>query len=39
MILIEVFEEAAGADRVSGDFQVVNMLVPVRAHLLCRRHG
>jgi hypothetical protein len=34
MVLIEVVEETAGADRMPGDFEIVNVPVPVLANLV-----
>ena len=39
MILIEIVEEAARADRMRGDLEIVNVPVPVRADVVCRSHG
>ena len=39
VILVEVVEEPAGADRMPGDFEVVNVAVPVRADLVDALHG
>ncbi len=33
MILIEIGEEARGADRVAGDLEVVDVMIPVVADL------
>ena len=39
MVLVEIVEKAAGADRMTGDLEIVDMPVPVRANVLCRSHG
>ena len=39
MILIEIVEEAARADRLAADLEIVNVLVPVRADLVDGGHG
>ena len=39
MVLVEIVEKAAGTDRMTGDLEIVNMPVPVRAHVVCRSHG
>ncbi len=39
MILVEIVEEAARSDRMLRDLEVVNVLVPVRAHLVDGRHA
>src|SRR5438876_210639 len=39
VILIEVVEESARADRMPRDLEIVNMLIPVRSNLVYRRHG
>ena len=39
MILVEVVEEAARADGMSCDFQIVYVPAPVRAHVVDRRHA
>ena len=39
MILVEIVEEAARADRMPRDLQIVNVPVPVLADLVDRRHG
>src|SRR5450759_2475152 len=39
MILIEILEKPAGPDWMPRDLEVVNVLVPVRANLVCRRHA
>ena len=39
MVLIEIVEKPAGTDRMRGDLEVVNVLVPVHADLICRGHG
>jgi hypothetical protein len=39
MILVEIVEESAGTDRMPGDFEVVNVLVPVVPNVVYRRHG
>ena len=39
MVLIEIVEKAARADRMPGDLEIVNVPVPVLAHLVGRRHG
>ena len=38
MILIEVVEKPARADRVLRDLEIVDVLLPVFAHLVDRRH-
>ena len=38
MILVKIVEEAARTDRMLGDLQIVDMLVPVLAHRLDSRH-
>ena len=38
VIVIQIVEKAAGADRMPRDFQVVNMRVPVLTHVIGRRH-
>jgi hypothetical protein len=39
MILIEVVEKPARADGVLRDLEIVDVLFPVFAHLIDRRHG
>src|SRR4051794_32305739 len=39
MILIQIVEEATGADRMPRNLEVVNVPLPVRAHLVYGRHG
>ena len=39
MILVEIVEEPSRADRVSGNFKIVDVGIPVFAHLRRRRHG
>jgi hypothetical protein len=39
MVLLEVIEETAGADRVPGNFEIVNVPGPVLANLVDRRHA
>ncbi len=39
MVLVEIVEKAAGADRMPRDLEIVNVPVPVRAHVVGRRHG
>ena len=39
MILIEVVEKPTGADGMVRDLQIVNVPVPVLAHVFGRRHG
>ena len=39
MIPVEIFEETARTDRMGGDLQIVNMLVPVLTDRLNRRHA
>ena len=39
MVLVEIVEESAGTDRMPGDFEVVNVLVPVLPNVVNRRHG
>ena len=39
MVPIEIVEESAGADRMLSDLEVVDVPVPVRAHLIGRRHA
>ena len=39
MILIEIVEEPARADRMPGDFEIVDVPFPVVANLVDCRHG
>ena len=39
MLLIEIVKEAARSDRMARDLEVVDMAIPVRAHLVGRGHG
>ena len=39
MILVEVIEEAARSHRMPRDVQIVNVPVPVRAHVIDGGHG
>ena len=39
VILIEIVEEAARADRMPRDLEIVNVLFPVRANVIDRRHS
>ena len=39
MILIEIVEEAARADRMPGDLEIVDVPFPVRAHVVDGRHA
>jgi len=39
VILVEIVEEAPGPDRMPRDRQVVDVMIPVAAHLRCRHHA
>ena len=39
MILIEIVEKAARSDRMPGDFEIVNVAVPVVANRIDGRHA
>ena len=39
MILIEIVEKPARADRMPRDLEIVNVLIPVRADVVGRCHG